>query len=84
MSETQDLTKPIIDPILLLTEGTASLPSCASDVAPLDSLEEFDKVCTVNVFDKLQARDREKIQQQRLFQERQEVCIARNVSGTRR
>ncbi|XP_028967081.1 uncharacterized protein LOC100908975 [Galendromus occidentalis] len=69
MTELQDLSKPIIDPILLITEGTASLPSCASDVAPLDSLLEFDSLSTVDVYAKLDDRARQKIADVRLAEE---------------
>lgn len=84
MCEKQDLTKPIICPILLITEGNAILPPSASDVAPLDSLEELDKVCTVDVFAKLHESDRRKISQQRLIEAHREVCLVKKVSGTRR
>ncbi|OQR75417.1 hypothetical protein BIW11_08434 [Tropilaelaps mercedesae] len=69
MTEEQDLTKPIADPILLLIEGTAKLPPSSSDLAPLDSLEEFDRVCTIDVRAKLPKRDREKIEKDRLLKE---------------
>lgn len=72
MVEQQDLTKPIVDPILLLVEGSAKLPPSVNDLTPVDSLEEFDKVCTINVRALLSQQDLDKIDNDRRLKNSEE------------